>query len=93
MEELRMLLSWLHIQAGRPRLRRARLIPVLYFRRPARRDPSNYGAGLKQHVDALVRAGWLPDDSGRYLVTVEPVLRRGPDVTVLVLLEEIPEGA
>ncbi len=58
-----------------PVYRRARLRTLITFPTSRRRDALNYAGGLKQWVDALVRAGWLADDNDRALRAETPELQ------------------
>lgn len=71
-----------------PALDRADLRILCYFPSRRTRDPANYGAGAgaKALVDALVDAGWLPDDDAAHLRTHTPEVRVGaPERTELEL--------
>ena len=53
---------------------RAKLATALYFGDGRRRDADNYVAGLKEHIDALRLAGWVPDDHAGVLHQETPTL-------------------
>ncbi len=76
-----------------PAFDRADLRIVCYTAQRRTRDPGNYGAGAgaKALVDALVDAGWVPDDDGEHLRTHTPEVRIGrPERTELELRGWMP---
>ncbi len=68
-----------------PVYRRARLRTLLTFPTARRRDGLNFAGGLKQWVDALVRAGWLTDDNDQVLHAQTPELAHVRGVTATEL--------
>lgn len=75
--------------ADRP-LPRCEVAVTIPFGRRAQRDPHNYFATVKPIVDGLVDAGLWPNDTPKWVRTVEPTLTvdkpRGPVVITLTPL-------
>lgn len=60
---------------------------TLPFPRKARRDPHNYiGTNVKTIIDALVRAGAMPDDTADYVEVIEPRLSIDPTDEVQIAI-------
>jgi Holliday junction resolvase RusA-like endonuclease len=84
--------TWLHTAriAAHPARVKARWTPVpvtitvtLPVADRRRRDPHNYYPTVKVIVDAIVRAGIVPDDNSAWVTTTEPILVVGArDVVV-----------
>jgi len=65
--------------------------PIWTFPLSRRRDGDNLTATLKCAVDALVKGGWLVDDSSEYVRLEPPLVRVEPGVRSLVLEFETSE--
>lgn len=57
-----------------PRLDRVTIRAVLHPHDNRRRDPHNWYPSIKAAIDGIVRAGALPDDDAKHLLSVEVVL-------------------
>lgn len=66
----------LRLQSGAAKLSRARLDISVFFASNRRRDALNYAGGLKQWIDALVKAGWVEDDDTLHLLPSMPRILR-----------------
>jgi crossover junction endodeoxyribonuclease RusA len=61
---------------------------TLTFPRGGRRDPHNYvGTVVKTVVDALVRAGIVPDDTPDWVTVVDPEIRVAKDNLATITIE------
>lgn len=70
-------LEWLRLalRLASPVFERATIDTLICYGVRRRRDEPNALGGLKQHVDALVRAGWVLDDDTGHLRFTMPALR------------------
>jgi Holliday junction resolvase RusA-like endonuclease len=77
---------------GLPQMRDGLVVirPTWTFPITRRRDGDNLTAILKSTVDAIVKGGWLLDDSSEHVRLEPPVIRVTPGVRMLVL--EFTEG-
>ncbi len=71
---------------GAPVLERVEISVVACYAMRRRRDVANVLGGLKQHVDAIVHAGWAADDDAEHLRwgSVEIVVERPARVEFLL---------
>lgn len=82
------------VQVGKPHERetcRVRLSITVFRGRLL--DPDNFVGGLKFLIDALVRLGWLRDDSSEWLDLVPPmqVLAQGGYQRTRIVIETLEE--